>query len=204
MLDTIVNNSGNTTSFNNVVIFSSREHGDIMNADLIVSTSSLEVGVDYSDVVLIYQHGAPLNIASLIQRAGRGGRRMYENPLMRAVVGIQLSHELPHQAWLFEIFTRVKSLRDALNYDMLYLPIDSEELIKQTIAELAIEYSILNDANKLKYECEIIRLLKSPSDDFIDYAYGVFRELINKEKIKDYAEKIGNELYHLCEKGERS
>jgi Lhr-like helicases len=204
MLDTIVNNSGNTTPFNNVVIFSSREHGDIMNADLIVSTSSLEVGVDYSDVVLIYQHGAPLNIASLIQRAGRGGRRMYENPLMRAVVGIQLSHELPHQAWLFEIFTRVKSLRDALNYDMLYLPIDSEELIKQTIAELAIEYSILNDANKLKYECEIIRLLKFPNDDFIDYAYGVFRELINKEKIKDYAEKIGNELYHLCEKGERS
>jgi hypothetical protein len=215
MLDTIVNNSGNTTSFNNVVIFSSREHGDIMNADLIVSTSSLEVGVDYSDVVLIYQHGAPLNIASLIQRAGRGGRRMYENPLMRAVVGIQLSHELPHQAWLFEIFTRVKSLRDALNYDMLYLPIDSEELIKQTIAELAIEYRILknpglrkkrhiDDADKLKYECEIIQLLKSPSDDFIDYAYGVFRELINKEKVKEYAEKIGNELYHLCERGEKS
>jgi len=215
MLDTIVNSPRNatTTLFNNVATFSSRERDDIRNATLVTSTSSLEVGVDYSDVILIYQHGAPLNIASLIQRAGRGGRRMYENPLMRAVVGIQLSHELPHQAWLFELFTRVKSLRDALNYDMLYLPIDGEELIKQTIAELAIEYYILknpglrkkrriDDADKLKYECEIIQLLKLLSDDFIDYAYGVL--LINKEKVKEYAEKIGNELYYLCERGEKS
>jgi hypothetical protein len=216
MLDTIVNSPRNatTTLFNNVATFSSREHDDIRNATLVTSTSSLEVGVDYSDVVLIYQHGAPLNIASLIQRAGRGGRRMYENPLMRAVVGIQLSHELPHQAWLFELFTRVKSLRDALNYDMLYLPIDSEELIKQTIAELAIEYYILkhHDTYKhhnlssnggFKYECSIIELLKSPSDDFMDYVYGVFKELesITKEEIRRHTEDIGNELYSHCEEG---
>jgi CRISPR/Cas system-associated endonuclease/helicase Cas3 len=141
MLDTFVysDEKNNTTKFFKVDEFSSRRRGDL-NSDIIVATSSLEVGVDYTDVILIYQHGVPPNIAALVQRAGRAGRRIFENPLTRVAVGVQLSPDRANQAWLFELFTRTKDLRSALDYDNLFLPIESEVLQKQVLAELVIEY----------------------------------------------------------------
>jgi len=140
MLDTFVyRDENNTTKFFKVDEFSSMRQGDL-NSDIIVATSSLEVGVDYTDVILIYQHGVPPNISALVQRAGRAGRRIFENPLTRVAVGVQLSPDRANQAWLFELFTRTKDLRSALDYDNLFLPIESEVLQKQILAELVIEY----------------------------------------------------------------
>ena len=67
------------------------------NSDLIFSTSSLEVGYDDPDMALVYQHYAPINLASFVQRKGRGGRGTDDRPL----TGITLSAYSPRDSWYF-------------------------------------------------------------------------------------------------------
>jgi len=65
--------------------------------DLIFTTSSLEVGFDDDEMILVYQQYAPLNLASFIQRKGRGGRGIEDRP----VTGVTLSIYSPRDAWYF-------------------------------------------------------------------------------------------------------
>ncbi len=208
MLDTIVNhyqdnpNIYTSTKFNSVIEYSSKWRDDVGGAAVIVSTSALEVGVDYSDVVLIYQHGAPPSISSLIQRAGRGGRRLFENPLMRIIVGIQLSPDLPHQSWLFEIFTRVKDLRKALDYDRLFLPKESEEIQRQVLVELVLEYYILinGEATRENWECEFVNWLRKNKETVIDYSRWVF-DKIEQKRLDLLIDEVIGDFNNICKKG---
>ncbi len=54
---------------------------------LCVATSTLEVGLDIGDVDLVVLLGAPPDVASLAQRAGRGGRRRPHNHVLAFVSG---------------------------------------------------------------------------------------------------------------------
>ena len=65
--------------------------------DLVFTTSSLEVGFDDDEMILVYQHYAPLNLASFVQRKGRGGRGVDDRP----VTGVTLSIYSPRDAWYF-------------------------------------------------------------------------------------------------------
>jgi hypothetical protein len=65
--------------------------------DLVFSTSSLEVGFDDDEMILVYQHYAPVNLASFLQRKGRGGRGIGDRP----VTGVTLSIYSPRDAWYF-------------------------------------------------------------------------------------------------------
>jgi ATP-dependent helicase YprA (DUF1998 family) len=123
--------------------YTSKVREDLESPGLIVATSTLELGVDYSDVIVIYQHGAPITISALIQRAGRGGRRVAQNPLLRTAIAIQLSPETPHQSYLLEIFLRTKSLREALNYDILMVSTKNPVLLKQTLVGVILDYYVL-------------------------------------------------------------
>jgi len=208
MLDTFVyrDKKNNTTMFFKVDEFSSKRQGDL-KSDIIVATSSLEVGVDYTDVILIYQHGVPPNIAALVQRAGRAGRRIFENPLTRVAVGVQLSPDRANQAWLFELFTRTKDLRSALDYDNLFLPIESEVLQKQILAELVIEYLASKNHISLdtaqayirgtsgvskKFYNELCKAFKDKDKkDFEKYVSWVFK---NVKNIEDLVDEIINEI----------
>ncbi|MGV3524208.1 MAG: AAA domain-containing protein [Candidatus Sericytochromatia bacterium] len=69
----------------------------IRGSDLVFSTSSLEVGYDDPDMILVYQHYAPVNLASFIQRKGRGGRSADDRP----VTGVTLSIYSPRDSWYF-------------------------------------------------------------------------------------------------------
>jgi superfamily II DNA/RNA helicase len=199
MLDSFINNSRDTTIFNEVIEFSSRHRGNINEAHIIVSTSSLEVGVDYSDVVLIYQHGAPKTLSALIQRAGRAGRRVYENPLMRIIVGVQLSPDIPHQANLFELFTTAQGkLRDLVNYDTMFLPTKkSKEIHKQLLVELLLEYYVLNKENRKEIlsgrwdECEVLGLNYDKVKSYISYIFG---EIYNEQELEYLYQQVMNEL----------
>jgi len=199
MLDSFINNNRGTTIFNEVIEFSSRHRGNINEAHIVVSTSSLEVGVDYSDVVLIYQHGAPKTLSALIQRAGRAGRRVYENPLMRVIVGVQLSPDVPHQAHLFELFTTAQGkLRDLVSYDTIFLPTKkSREVHKQILVELLLEYYVLNKENRRKIlsgewdECEILGLKYAKIKSYISY---IFKEIYNEQELEDLYQQVMNEL----------
>jgi len=69
----------------------------VKDADVVFATSSLEVGYDDPDITLVYQHYAPLNLASFVQRKGRGGRGADDRP----TTGVTLSIYSPRDAWWF-------------------------------------------------------------------------------------------------------
>src|SRR3546814_1433687 len=63
----------------------------IKESDVVFATSSLEVGYDDPDITLVYKHYAPLNLASLIQRKGRGGCVSDHRPITAATPSIYSS-----------------------------------------------------------------------------------------------------------------
>lgn len=69
----------------------------IKSSDILFATSSLEVGFDDPDMTMVYQHYAPQNLASFIQRKGRGGRGIDDRPL----TGVTLSLYSPRDSWWF-------------------------------------------------------------------------------------------------------
>jgi hypothetical protein len=83
----------------------------IQKSDLVFSTSSLEVGFDDPEMILVYQHYAPLNLASFIQRKGRGGRGADDRP----VTGVTLSAYSPRDSWFFR---RPREMLDASGFEV--------------------------------------------------------------------------------------
>lgn len=69
----------------------------IRRSDIVFTTSSLEVGYDDPDISLVYQHYAPMNLASFIQRKGRGGRGSDDRPL----TAVTLSLYSPRDRWWY-------------------------------------------------------------------------------------------------------
>ncbi len=65
----------------------------INRSDVIFATSSLEVGFDDPDVTLVYQHYAPQNLASFVQRKGRGGRGADDRPVTGVTLSLQSSRD---------------------------------------------------------------------------------------------------------------
>ena len=69
----------------------------IRRSDVVFATSSLEVGYDDPDITLVYQQYAPQNLASFIQRKGRGGRGVDDRP----ITGVTLSLYSARDSWWF-------------------------------------------------------------------------------------------------------
>jgi hypothetical protein len=59
---------------------SSQDPGIDSRADIVIATSSLEVGYDDPEVGMVLQHKAPRSAASFLQRKGRAGRRQGMRP----------------------------------------------------------------------------------------------------------------------------
>lgn len=59
---------------------SSQDPGADANSDLIIATSSLEVGFDDPDVGIMLHHKRPTSMSSFIQRKGRAGRKRGARP----------------------------------------------------------------------------------------------------------------------------
>ena len=80
----------------------------VRSSDLVFSTSSLEVGFDDPDMTLVYQHYSPQNLASFIQRKGRGGRGADDRP----ITGVTLSVYSPRDTWYFRSPERMLDATD--------------------------------------------------------------------------------------------
>jgi hypothetical protein len=65
-----------------VDLTSSQYRGVELSADLVIATSTLEVGFNDPTVGAILQHKAPRSVASFLQRKGRAGRRREMRPWM--------------------------------------------------------------------------------------------------------------------------
>ena len=76
---------------------SGRVDDQIRRSDVLFATSTLEVGFDDPDMALVYQHYAPLNPASFVQRKGRAGRGADDRP----ITGTTLSAYSPRDTWFF-------------------------------------------------------------------------------------------------------
>jgi hypothetical protein len=76
---------------------SGRVEALIKDSDVVFATSSLEVGYDDPDITLVYQHYAPQNLASFVQRKGRGGRGADDRP----ITGVTLSIYSGRDSWWF-------------------------------------------------------------------------------------------------------
>ena len=83
----------------------------IRRSDVVFATSSLEVGYDDPEMALVYQHYAPKNLASFIQRKGRGGRGVDDRP----VTGVTLSPYSPMDSWYFR---RPHRMLDTTHFDV--------------------------------------------------------------------------------------
>ncbi len=80
----------------------------IDGADVLFATSSLEVGYDDPEMALVYQHYAPTNLASFIQRKGRAGRGANDRP----VTGVTLSLYSPRDSYFFREPDRLLNPKD--------------------------------------------------------------------------------------------
>lgn len=60
----------------------------IRSSDVVFATSSLEVGYDDPDIALVFQHYGPQNLASFIQRKGRGGRGADDRPITAVTLSL--------------------------------------------------------------------------------------------------------------------
>lgn len=82
----------------------------IKRSDVVFATSSLEVGYDDPDIAFVFQHYAPQNLASFIQRKGRGGRGADDRPL----TAVTLSMYSPRDSYWY---ARPELMLDASGFD---------------------------------------------------------------------------------------
>jgi hypothetical protein len=201
-----------------LAVYTGREKEEIVNADLVVTDSALEVGVDYDDVAVIYQHGVPLSFAALIQRAGRGGRLMKDNPLVRAAVAVMLSPYLPTQAAMLELLLRSGgSLQSLLERERLPLAVENSAVIEQSIVEAILDYLTVKDypdqqaeemfeskeekvlyikLEKIKdFEKFLARILRENELEIMNYLRETFKDRLNAErKIDEVLSELKGEL----------
>lgn len=78
---------------------SSQDAGVDTDADLIVSSPSLEVGVNDPRVGLVIQHKAPHDAAAFIQRRGRAGRERSMRPITVVILSDYGRDRLAYQAY---------------------------------------------------------------------------------------------------------
>lgn len=82
----------------------------IRSSDVVFATSSLEVGYDDPDIALVFQHYGPQNLASFIQRKGRGGRGADDRP----ITAVTLSLYAPRDT---EWFHRPEAMLEARSFE---------------------------------------------------------------------------------------
>ncbi|GAW49256.1 DEAD/DEAH box helicase domain protein [Nocardioides sp. PD653] len=82
----LANRLGRMTGPLRVARTSSQDSGVDGSADVVVATSSLEVGFNDPRVGVVLQHKAPRDMASFLQRRGRAGRRLDMRPLTLVVL----------------------------------------------------------------------------------------------------------------------
>ena len=78
---------------------SSQDPGVESDCQVVVATSSLEVGYDDANVGAVLQHKAPIGAASLLQRRGRAGRKLITRPLTVMVLSDYGRDRLAYQAY---------------------------------------------------------------------------------------------------------
>ena len=117
---------------------SSQDAGVDLTADVIVSTSSLEVGFDDPEVGAVVQHKAPRDDAAFLQRKGRAGRSVEMRPWTAVVLSDYGRDRLRYQAYesLFSPTLAPKAL-----------PVSNRHVLKMQAAYVLLDWL----AERVKY-----------------------------------------------------
>jgi hypothetical protein len=83
--------------------------------DQLISTSALEVGFDHSSIIGTFQYRSPRNIPGFLQRKGRGGRDIEDEPINVVVFG-----STPTDSYYFHHSDFLSNPRD----EHLQIPLD--------------------------------------------------------------------------------
>jgi hypothetical protein len=110
---------------------SSQDPGADANSDLIIATSSLEVGFDDPQVAIVLHHKAPGSMSSFIQRKGRAGR----TPLSRPWTAVVLS-DYGADRWAFHSAERLFQPE----VDSIILPVLNPYILRVQLSHYLIDW----------------------------------------------------------------
>ena len=110
---------------------SSQDAGYDADADIIVTTASLEVGFNDPSVGAVIQHKAPRDVSSYLQRKGRAGRQRLMRPWMVVVLSEFGRDRIAYQQYETLIDPQVK---------LQNLPIDNAHILKMQAAQAALDW----------------------------------------------------------------
>ncbi len=117
---------------------SSQDAGYDHNAEIIVTTSTLEVGFNDAEVGAVIQHKAPRGVASYLQRKGRAGRQRVMRPLMLVILSEFGRDRVAYQQYETLIDPEVK---------LLNLPIDNSHIQKMQASLAVLDWLSLKLGN---------------------------------------------------------
>ena len=110
---------------------SSQDPGVNTYSDLVIATSSLEVGFDDPDVGMVIHHKAPGSMSSFIQRRGRAGRTRGSRPLTAVILS-----DYGRDRWAFQSAERLFEPE----IDNIQLPITNPYVLRVQLAYFLIDW----------------------------------------------------------------
>lgn len=134
---------------------SSLDRGIDRGAEMVVATSSLEVGFDDPDVGAVVQHKAPRSAAAFLQRKGRAGRRREMRPWTVVVLSDFGRDRVAYQAYE-QLFSPVLSPR--------HLPVGNRHVLKIQAAYALVEWVAVQLASQGHGRFDLWSELSGPPD----------------------------------------
>lgn len=110
---------------------SSQDPGANSNSDLILATSSLEVGFDDPQVGMILHHKSPASMSSFIQRKGRAGRIRGSRPWTAVILS-----DYGRDRWAFKTAERLFNPE----IDRIYLPIANPYVLRVQMTLFLVDW----------------------------------------------------------------
>jgi len=163
---------------------------------MLLSTSTLELGIDLSDVAVILQHKLPLTPEGVVQRVGRAGR----NPTCyRVALGVIVLPTLP----LSTLYMFDERLRETLENVSFLPPLRIGEVshnirLQHTLSLLLLKRALENKPTHVDIDIEGIRTdrdvigclkeIRTDLEDLFDFNKNV--NLFEEETLKDSIHKL--------------
>jgi len=140
---------------------SSQDAGYDHDAEVVITTSSLEVGFNDPEVGAVVQHKAPRDVASYLQRKGRAGRPAKMQPWMILVLSDFGRDRLAYQQYENLVDPEIK---------LQSLPLENDYILKIQAALAVLDWVVrrvpkarlwvwLNDPRRFSSQLEEIRVL---------------------------------------------
>jgi len=134
---------------------SSQDPGANTNSDLILATSSLEVGFDDPQVGMILQHKAPASMSSFIQRKGRAGRTRGSRPWTTVILS-----DYGRDRWAFQAAEHLFNPE----IDQIHLPVANPYVLRVQMALFLVDW-LGQEINIDKANSPFTKYLSKPSGD---------------------------------------